>query len=60
MGRRGGGDQVAFGPGQDRIGGKIYVICNLDQVRTEVELANDDQLELVVAMTCGRLLRLQP
>ena len=39
---------------------KIYAICNLDQVRTEVELANDDQLELVVAMTCGRLLRLQP
>ena len=40
--------------------GKIFAICNLDQVRTEVDLANDDQLELVVAMTCGRLLRLQP
>ena len=37
-----------------------YAVCNFDQVRTEVDLANDDQLELVVAMTCGRLLRLQP
>ena len=38
----------------------MEAICNLDQVRAEVDLANDDQLELVVAMTCGRLLRLQP
>ena len=41
-------------------GGEGVTSLPLNEVRTEVARAKDDQLELVVAMTCGRLLRLQP
>ena len=41
-------------------GGEAVTRLPLPEVRTEVARAKDDQLELVVAMACGRLLRLQP
>ena len=41
-------------------GGEGVTRLPLPEVRTEVARAKDDQLELVVAMACGRLLRLQP